>query len=119
MAIVKQYRDSVLSSSSPGSGHFGVVWGLVGAVLGLQSDRLVFAFLQSHAKSVLSAAVRLSLIGPYESTHLLMASETRKVIEAEVEKSQTWTMDDAGQSFGMVDIWQGRHELLYSRIFSA
>lgn len=116
---VKRYKAAVQAPREPAHGHFGVVFGLVGRVLNIDLDRLTFTFLQSHAKAVLSAAVRLSLIGPYESTHLLASKTTRETIASCSERARGCTMDDSGQTFSMIDLWQGRHELLYSRIFSA
>ncbi|CCG81772.1 Putative uncharacterized protein [Taphrina deformans PYCC 5710] len=116
---VLAYKAAVHSPHAAATGHFGVVSGLAGRVLGIGLDRLTFAFLQSHAKAVLSAAVRLSLIGPYESTHLLASKCTRQAIQQAIEKTKNMGIDDCGQTFSIVDVWQGRHELLYSRIFSA
>lgn len=133
---VKHYRKVISSSAAASSstglrdtqdgreaeyafGHFCVVFGLVGRVLKIDVERLAYAFLQSHAKAVLSAAVRLSLIGPYESTHLLASNDTRLAIQKSLTESLVRDVTSAGQTFSMIDLWQGRHELLYSRIFSA
>lgn len=116
---IKEYKASVHSPQVAAFGHFGVVFGLAGRVLGVDLERLTFAFLQSHAKAVLSAAVRLSLIGPYESTHLLASKVTRDTIRQTLQEVKHKTVDECGQTFSLIDVWQGRHELLYSRIFSA
>lgn len=130
---VKHYRKVISSSSAASSsaahegsadaeyafGHFCIVFGLVGRVLKIDIERLSYAFLQSHAKAVLSAAVRLSLVGPYESTHLLASNDTRAAIRKCIAENLDRDVSSAGQTFSMIDLWQGRHELLYSRIFSA
>lgn len=100
-------------------GHFAVVFGLAGRVLRIDLARLTSVFLQSHAKAVLSAAVRLSLIGPYESTHILASKATQIAIKECVAQTSSVSVEQCGQSFSLIDIWQGRHEVLYSRIFSA
>lgn len=116
---VKQYKAALHSHTLRASGHFAVVFGLAGRVLHIDLKRLTSVFLQSHAKAVLSAAVRLSLIGPYESTHILASKATQAAIIEGVSQSEQIKVDDCGQTFSLIDIWQGRHEALYSRIFSA
>lgn len=119
VASVHAYKRAVLSSPATAYGHFGVAFGLAGRVLGLDVARVEHAFLHAHAKAVLSAAVRLGLIGPYESTDILASQELRTTIKAAMAETQHLTIDQAGQTFSILDIYQGRHELLYSRIFSA
>ena len=100
-------------------GHFGVVYGLAGLVLGIDLDSLVYAFVHAHTKAVLSAAVRLSLVGPYEMTELLASSTTQTVITNAIASTQDTRPDEICQTHSLLDIYQGRHTLLYSRIFNA
>lgn len=116
---IKNYQASLHGPGIRASGHFAVVFGLAGRVLRIDLERLAFIFLQSHSKAVLSAAVRLSLIGPYESTHDLASKATQAAIRDGVTQSEQILVEDCGQTFSLIDIWQGRHEALYSRIFSA
>lgn len=116
---VKKYKMAVQSTAQSAFGHFGVVFGIAGRVLKIDLERLVQVFLQSHAKAVLSAAVRLSLIGPYESTHILCSKATQNTIRHAMSETRNMDVSECGQSYSLIDIWQGRHELLYSRIFSA
>lgn len=118
---LKDYQSKVLQqqSSRAAFGHFGVVFGLAGRLLNISLERLCYTFLLSHVKAVLSAAVRLSLIGPYESTSILASKQTQIAIKEAIDCNQDCGLESCGQTFPLVDIWQGRHELLYSRIFSA
>lgn len=100
-------------------GHFGVVYGLTGLSLGIDLDSLVYTFVQAHAKAVLSAAVRLSLLGPYEMTEVLASPETQRLITTAIDDTRHLHPDEVCQTHSLLDIYQGRHTLLYSRIFNA
>lgn len=110
-------RSSVVEERS--SGHFGVAWGLVCRVCGLDLEATCYLFLFNHAKATLSAAVRQSLIGPYQGQALLAAEATRECVKNGLELGSRTSVDDAGQTVPTFDIYQGRHELLYSRVFNS
>lgn len=110
-------RASIIEDRS--SGHFGVAWGLVCRVCGLDLEATCYLFLFNHAKATLSAAVRQSLIGPYQGQALLAAESTRECIKSGLELGRGISVDEAGQMVPTFDIYQGRHELLYSRVFNS
>jgi len=64
------------------AGHLPVCWGLLANASGLAIDRTIHLHLFLHARSLLSSAVRLNLIGPYASAQLLL-HPLRVVIERE------------------------------------
>ncbi|KAL7423493.1 hypothetical protein Q5752_001073 [Cryptotrichosporon argae] len=129
-------------------GHLAVCWGVMTAALGLDLATATHIYLFTHARSLLSAAVRLNLIGPYLSTQLL-AHPMRRVIDriccaAEPDERDRQTGDDAfggaKSAAGHVDdIWAwtaeaesgpattwplgeilvSRHDLQHSRIFNS
>lgn len=120
------------------NGHFPPLWGLVTQALRISARDSVYAFLLNHAKSVVSAAVRASLMGPYQAQGLLGSVWLRKELERlmdrvgveEEEEEEEGGVDadgdgwrrrveEAGQGVPAMDIWLGRHELLYSRIFNS
>jgi len=81
-------------------------------------ERCMYVFLLNHTKAVLSAAVRLSLIGPYQGQSILAAAHTRQLIASLLEEVKTLSIDDAGQTWALLDVYQGRQEILYSRVFN-
>ena len=122
------------------NGHFPPLWGLVTQALRISARDSVYVFLLNHAKSVVSAAVRASLMGPYQAQGLLGSVWLRKELERlmdrvgveeeeqeeeeekeEEEEGDGWKrrVEEAGQGVPAMDIWLGRHELLYSRIFNS
>ncbi|KAF3925012.1 hypothetical protein AA313_de0203335 [Arthrobotrys entomopaga] len=104
--------------------HFGVSWGYITALSNLPRTnhslhQVLSVFLFNHVKAVLSAAVRLSLIGPYVAQQMLASEEVRGLVAEAVERGRGIPVTEAGQSVPTVDLWQGRHERLYTRIFNS
>jgi urease accessory protein len=50
---------------------------------------------------------------------VLAGSELQERIRGLVRKGWDRAVEDAGQSVPVVDVWVGRHEKLYSRIFNS
>ena len=100
-------------------GHFAPIWGVVTAAMGIAIKDSAYTFLLNHAKAVLSAAVRASVIGPYQAQGLLAGDWLRQAIARCMEENWDVPLEDAGQMVPMMDIWIGRHEMLYSRIFNS
>lgn len=82
------------------------------------ADRCMYVFLLNHAKAVMSAAVRLGLVGPYQAQTILAASSTRQLLRDVLEEVRNLDIDDAGQTWALLDVYQGRQEILYSRVFN-
>jgi urease accessory protein len=116
---VEGYKAAIRRGEA--SGHFGVAWGAVcsGCEEQLELEDVCFVFLFSHAKAVLSAAVRLGVIGPYQAQALLASKETRADIKAALEVGRGLSVEEVGQAVPTLDLYQGRHELLYSRVFNS
>lgn len=101
------------------SGHFAPVWAAVTSAVGVTLRESAYTFLFSHAKAVVSAAVRASVMGPYAAQGVLASVWLRGVIERTMSDCWEMKIKDAGQGVPMCDLWVGRHELLYSRIFNS
>lgn len=103
----------------PVNGHFAPLWGVVCLALGLNLEEAGYLFLLNHAKAVVSAAVRASVMGPYMAQTVLAGKELQDLIRGSLEKVWLLRPEDAGQVVPSMDLWLGRHELLYSRIFNS
>ena len=106
-------------SPFPPQAHFPLIYAAVCSAMGLTPHETAYTFLLNHAKAVMSAGVRASVTGPYAAQALLASGWLKGEIEALMEKEWGKRVDEAGQSVVMVDVWLGRHELLYSRIFNS
>ncbi|KEF58222.1 urease accessory protein [Exophiala aquamarina CBS 119918] len=110
---------AVSNNPLPVNGHFAPVWGVVCLALGLNLEEAGYLFLLNHAKAVVSAAVRASVMGPYVAQTVLAGKELQDLIRGSLERVWLLRPEDAGQVVPSMDLWLGRHELLYSRIFNS
>ena len=99
--------------------HFAPLFGVVCRALGLAAEETAYLFLLNHTKAVLSAAVRASVMGPYQSHAMLASVKLQERIKAYVNHEKGTRVEDAGLTVPPMDLWLGRHELLYSRIFNS
>ncbi|OAP59525.1 hypothetical protein AYL99_06823 [Fonsecaea erecta] len=125
-------RDLKLSALSPAgpsnsnahqipavNGHLAPLWGVICLSLGLNLEESGYLFLFNHSKAVISAAVRASVMGPYMAQNALASKELQELLRGCLEKVWLMRPEDAGQVAPSMDLWVGRHELLYSRIFNS
>jgi urease accessory protein len=101
------------------NGHLAPLWGVVCLALGLNLEEAGYMFLLNHAKAVMSAAVRASVMGPYMAQNILASRELQELIRESLERVWLLPPEDASQVVPMMDLWVGRHEMLYSRIFNS
>ena len=101
------------------SGHFAPLWGVVTRALSIEMEQAAYIFLLNHAKAVLSAAVRAAVMGPYQAQAVLASKELPENIHRNLQVVWDLAPEDAAQVVPPMDLWVGRHELLYSRIFNS
>ena len=87
--------------------------------MGVGEGESAFTFLFGHAKAVVGAAVRAGVTGPYAAQGVLASGWLRGRIEELMVGNWDVGVEEAGQGVPMCDLWVGRHELLYSRIFNS
>ncbi|KAF5333307.1 hypothetical protein D9611_002525 [Ephemerocybe angulata] len=114
------------------TGHLPVCWGALTAALGLTLERAQYLHLFLHARSVISASVRLNELGPYNAQQTLLHA-VRPLVAEEVERCKhlrTGLLDEPGANFdemtqGPANTWPlgeilaTRHDLQHSRIFNS
>ncbi len=95
--------------------HLAPVFGVVARAVGasVEDARRVFLFLT--ARSALSAAVRLGLVGPLEAQRIQGASNA--LFERVLDASRSLGIDDVQQTSPLLDLHQATHDRLYSRLF--
>ena len=101
------------------SAHLGPLFGAVCAVLELSLEQTAYVFMLSHVKALISAAVRASMFGPYQAQKILAGENVQKLLDVVIEREWNTAVEDAGQTVPVMDLWMGRHEVLYSRIFNS
>jgi urease accessory protein len=120
--LLKSASSSTASSQAappPISAHLPPLFGAVASILGLSLSQTAYVFMLSHVKALISAAVRAGLFGPYHAQKLLAGLEVQSLISAALERHWDTPVELAGQSVPVMDLWIGRHEALYSRIFNS
>lgn len=99
--------------------HFPLIWATVCRAMDMSLHDCAYTFLFNQAKAILSAGVRANIAGPYAAQRILGSTWLKGEIEDAVRSNWEVNIDDAAQSVPMLDLWVGRHELLYSRIFNS
>jgi urease accessory protein len=97
--------------------HVAPMTGVVCAALGVGLETAQHIVLYASARGVLSAAVRLGITGSFDAQRLQaeiaawMASVQARYRDADAR--------DLAQTAPLVDIYQGAHDRLYSRLFQS
>ncbi|KAK4893159.1 hypothetical protein LTR27_008499 [Elasticomyces elasticus] len=99
--------------------HFPPLFGLTCRALSLAESETAYLYLLNHAKALLSAAVRASVLGPYQSQSVLASEKLQRCIATCIKRESGRTAEEAAVTSPVMDLWMGRHELLYSRIFNS
>ncbi|SPE54605.1 Urease accessory protein UreF [Verrucomicrobia bacterium] len=103
--------------TAPPCGHLAPVFGAITRRLGIARDDAGRLFLFLHLRGLIAAAVRLGIIGPLEAQTLqnCFAGVAQEIWS----RSQGLGLDDLAQISPLLDIWQGTHDRLYSRLFQS
>ncbi|KAF8559167.1 urease accessory protein UreF [Imleria badia] len=115
-------------------GHLPLCWGVLTGTLGLSLDRAQHLALFLHARSLLSAAVRMNTIGPYLAQQLLLR-DVRPIVNTLVTQCATIStaiftdcnrqvadelpLDGPANTWPLGEILAMRHDLQHSRIFNS
>lgn len=125
LQVLKDFSVLLRSAGSntnevpPASAHLAPLFGVIARATGVGEQEMAYVYMLSHVKALLSAAVRASVFGPYHAQKLLASREVQEGIAAVIRRDWNKSVEDAGQTEPLIDLWIGRHELLYSRIFNS
>jgi urease accessory protein len=98
-------------------GHFAPVFGRIMGILNTTRDLAGQLFLFISLRGIISAAVRLGAVGPMEGQRIQheLGSEATTI----AARCSALTLDDITQTAPLVDLLQGTHDRLYSRLFQS
>lgn len=120
---LKEFSAALKAASNhelpPVSAHLAPLFGAVGRLAGLSLEQTAFVFVLGHVKALVSAAVRAGVFGPYQAQKTLAGREMQEMIAEVIRREWETEVEDAGQCVPVMDLWFGRHEVLYSRIFNS
>jgi urease accessory protein len=100
-----------------GRQHLAPVFGASLAVLGVDRDATLRLHLHAVARGIVSAALRLSLVGPAEGQ--AMHARTAPTLDAVMIRSADLDVSTQTQVAPLHDLLAGGHELLDSRLFAS
>ncbi|KFH46879.1 putative urease accessory protein-like protein [Hapsidospora chrysogenum ATCC 11550] len=123
--VLRDYSAQLREESRVGadvplvSAHLAPLFGAICAIVGLSLRQTAYVFMLSHVKALVSAAVRASVFGPYHAQKVLAGEQVQRMIDVVIDREWNTPVEEAGQTVPVMDLWIGRHEVLYSRIFNS
>jgi urease accessory protein len=97
--------------------HLAPVFGAVTGGLDVPHPEAVRLFVFTHLRGAIAAAVRLNIVGPMEGQ--VIQFQLSQSVETVVERGVSFTLDDLAQTAPLLELWQGAHDRLYSRLFQS
>ena len=97
--------------------HFAPTFGACLRLLLISRETTSRMFFFSHLRSVLSAGVRLNIVGPMEAQ--VMQQQAAVKAEEVLTRCESLTLNELAQTSPLLDLWQGAQDRLYSRLFQS
>jgi urease accessory protein len=94
--------------------HLAPMFGAALGALGVSRDDTLGAFVYVSLRTVLSAAVRLGLAGPYEAQRLQHRHEP--TLDSVLARCGRLQLDDVATTAPLLDVFGATHDRLYSRL---
>ena len=116
LAAASAWPHAVLDVFSGGT-VYSVAVGTVAAAHGVTVDDTLAAYLHAKCSQLVSAAIRLGLIGQRQGVAVLAGLEP--LILRQSDAAAGLTLDDLGSATVIADMLSMRHETQYSRLFQS
>jgi urease accessory protein len=100
-----------------GWAHVAPVSGVVFRNIGLTHKAAQKVMLYGTARGILSAAVRLGVVGSYQAQR--MQTEVGQCLDATLKRCAGLSAESVCQTAPVLDLLQGTHDRLYSRLFQS
>ena len=100
-----------------GPAHHAPIFGAVFAALGLSAHEAQTGFLHGSARGVLSAGVRLGLIGPLEAQRVL--ADASPLLERIIAECTPIAPEESAQAAPLVELFGALHDRLDGRLFQS
>lgn len=101
------------------SAHFAPLFGVVARALGIPAPQAAYVFVLGHVRALTSAAMRAGVFGPFQAQRILAGDRARGLVAAAIAREWDTPFERTGQTAPALDLWAGRHEVLYSKIFNS
>jgi urease accessory protein len=97
--------------------HHGPIFGAIFGSLGISTPVARIAYLHGILRGVLSAAVRLGIVGPLEAQQI--QASRGPVLDAILESCADLDVNDAAQTAPLLEMFGALHERLDGRLFQS
>jgi urease accessory protein len=98
-----------------GVAHFAPVFGVVTRLLEVEREAAARLFVFIQLRGLFASAVRLGIIGPLQAQRLQF--KLNPAAEQTARQSLSLSAADIAHTAPLLDLWQGAHDRLYSRLF--
>jgi urease accessory protein len=115
LAPIRELASRARSGGGPS--HLGPMFGATLAALGVERAGALALHLYLSLRGVMSAAVRLGVVGPYEAQRIQRRHET--TLDAVLAACSSLAPDDAASVAPLLDIVGATHDRLYARLFQS
>ncbi|KAG0057007.1 hypothetical protein BGZ83_002245 [Gryganskiella cystojenkinii] len=113
--ILKPFKAMLRSEDV--AGHYPIAFAIMARLLGFDLATTRYLHLHLHARTLLSSAIRLALLGPFQAQHIMTRAQSKaRFIDA---KTANLKIEDAAQTFLVGDICSGIHGRLWTRLFNS
>ncbi|GJJ67980.1 urease accessory protein [Entomortierella parvispora] len=113
--ILKPFKAMLRSEEL--AGHYPIAFSMMARLLGFDLATTRYLHLHLHARTLLSSAIRLALLGPFQAQHIMTRAQSKaRFIDA---KTADLKIEDAAQTFLVGDICSGIHGRLWTRLFNS
>jgi len=117
VAAEQSFRSAALTNfrNTASFAHFAPVFGVVARLLEVDRPSTARLFPFINVRGLLASAVRLGIVGPLEAQRLQF--KLSSIAESTAQASLQFTTADIAHTAPLLDIWQGAHDRLCSRLF--
>lgn len=112
-----QFLEALTARSGTTFAHVAPLSGAVLQIVGLPLHDVQRVTLHAAARGVLSAAVRLGIVGSYEAQRMQHACGP--TLQRMAIDCVSLSIEDLAQTAPLIDLWQSGHDRLYSRLFQS
>jgi len=107
----------ITEHAKAGPAHHPVIFGALFGSLSVDRRSTLTAYLHGATRSILSAAVRLNVIGPLEAQR--MHTERSPLLQATLDRSLSIDSLDAAQAAPLLELYAALHDRLDARMFQS
>lgn len=108
---------AIAAHARGGPAHFAPIFGAVFGALGLSPREAQVGFLHGAARGVLSAGVRLGLLGPLEAQRVL--ADASALLDQVLATCAALAAADSAQAAPLVELFGALHDRLDGRLFQS